>query len=229
MIRLNVSMQGMDALQARISGMSKQVNYAAAVALTATAKKAQAAMPAAMERALDRPTPFTKSSIFVSPANKTNLTATIGFKDRAATYMARQIEGGVYNPGKKGLKLPVSIGLNEYGNIPKGIIKQLISVAKKEGKGLTKRKSRLVKVSNKIEIFYGDPKDVGSHNSPPGIYKRIDLGSGRRQLVPIVIFPVTSAHYKPRFKFREEVEKIVAAEWSAQFNGALDNALRTAR
>lgn len=228
MIRLNVSMQGMDALQARLSGMSKQVNYAAAVALTATAKKAQAAMPAALERALDRPTPFTKSSVFVSPANKTNLAATIGFKDRAATYMARQIAGGAYNPGNKGLKLPAAINLDAHGNIPRGVIKRLIAVAKKEGK-LTKRKSRLIRVSNKVELFYGDPTDVGGHHFPPGIYKRVDLGNGRHQLIPVVIFPRVAAHYKPRFHFRAEVEKIVSAEWPGEFSRALDNALRTAR
>lgn len=229
MISIKVDMQGMEALKARLNGMSKQVNYAAAVALTATAKKAQAAMPAAMERALDRPTPFTKSSIFVSPANKNNLAATIGFKDRAATYMARQISGGTLNHGSKGLKLPASIALNQFGNIPKGLIAQLIAVAKKEGKGLTKRKSRLIKVSNKVELFYGDPADVGGHKFPPGIYKRIDLGNGRHQLVPVVIFPRVAAHYKPRFKFQDEVEKIVREEWPTQFRSALENALRTAR
>ncbi len=229
MISIKVDMIGMDTLKAQIGGMGKQVNYAAAVALTATAKKAQAAMPAALDRALDRPTPFTKTSVFVSPANKNNLAATIGFKDRAATYMARQIAGGTLNPGSKGLKLPASIALNQYGNIPKGIIAQLIAVAKKEGKGLTKRKSRLIKVSNKVELFYGDPADVGGHKFPPGIYKRIDRGNGRRQLVPIVIFPRVAAHYKQRFKFREEVEKIVREEWPSQFSSALENALRTAR
>lgn len=228
-MQIKIDTSSLKALEARISGMGKQVNYAAAVALTATAKKAQAAMPAAMERALDRPTPFTKGSVFVSPARKNNLAATIGFKDRAASYMARQIAGGTYNPGNKGLKIPASIALNEYGNIPKGLIRQLIAVAKKEGRGLTKRKSRLIKVSNKVELFYGDPADVGGHKFPPGIYKRIDLGNGRHQLVPVVIFPRTVAHYKPRFRFREEIERVVHEEWPSQFSSALENALRTAR
>ena len=229
MIAIKVDTSGLDAIRARLSGMSKQVNYAAAVALTATAKKAQAAMPAAMDRSLDRPTPFTKSSIFVSLANKNNLSATIGFKDRAASYMAKQIAGGTVNPGKAGLRLPASIALNQYGNIPKGLTKQLIAIAKKEGNGLTKRKSRLIKVSNKVELFYGDPEDVGGHKFPPGIYKRIDLGANRHQLIPIVIFPRVAAHYKPRFKFQQEVETIVRKEWPEQFNTALQNALRTAR
>ncbi|MBZ0105427.1 MAG: hypothetical protein K8H84_07320 [Sulfuricella denitrificans] len=229
MISIKVDTTGLDKTIAQISGMAKQVNYATAVALTSVAKKAQAAMPAAMERELDRPTPFTKGSIFVSPARKENLAAIVGFKDRAATYMAKQIAGGTVNPGKAGLRLPASVQLNQYGNIPKGLIGQLIAVAKKEGKGLTKRKSRLIKVSNKVELFYGDPADVGGHNFPPGIYKRLDLGNGRRQLIPIIIFPRVAAHYKPRFHFGAEVEKIVRREWDSEFNRALEYALRTAR
>lgn len=228
MISIKVDVKGLDQTMARIEGMGKQVNYATAVALTSVAKKAQAAMPAAMERALDRPTPFTKGSIFVRPATKTNLAAIVGFKDRAATYMAKQIMGGTVNPGNKGLRLPATVALNQYGNIPKGLIGQLIAVAKKESK-LTKRKSRLIKVSNKVELFYGDPTDVGGHNFPPGIYKRVDLGNGRRQLIPVVIFPRVAAHYKPRFRFQQEVETIVHREWDAEFNRALENALRTAR
>lgn len=228
MISIKVDVTGLKAVQARLSGMGKQVNYATAVALTKTAKRAQAALPADMDRELDRPTPFTKGSIFVTPANKNNLTAVIGFKDRAATYMLKQIAGGTVNPGRAGLRLPATVGLNQYGNIPKGLIAKLIAVAKKEGKGLTKRKSRTIKVSNKVELFYGDPADVGAHHFPPGIYKRIDLG-GRHQLIPIVIFPRVAAHYKPRFHFRRNVERVVRDVFPGEFNTAFNNAMASAK
>lgn len=151
----------------------------------------------------------------------------VGFRDKQAAYLRWQIEGGTRAPTKKALRLPSAIKLDQHGNLPKGIIQKLIAVARKESK-MAKRTSRRIKVSNKLDIFYGDPADVGGHKFPPGIYKIVKQGN-RQQLVPLIVFPQQSARYKPRFKFREMAERTVAEVWAREFDKAFAEAMRTAR
>jgi hypothetical protein len=228
MITVKVDTSGLAKMATLIGGMQKQIAFATAVALTETAKKVKDEMPSIMERQLERPTPFTKSGLFVKAARKTNLEAVVGIKDIQAKYLQLNIEGGTRRPGKQGLKLPSAINLNEFGNIPRGVIRQLMSVAKKES-GLSKRTSRRIKISNKIELFYGDPRDVGAKDYPPGIYKRVDQGNGRNQLIPLVVFPVVNARYKPRFRFYDEANKIIRKTFDYQFAMAYKRAMDTAR
>jgi hypothetical protein len=212
---------------AHLAGLGQQIKYATARALTATAKEVQRRIPAALEKDLDRPTEFTKRGTFVIPARKDKLEAVVGFKDRQASYLKWQIEGGSRSPSKKALRLPSAIGLDQHGNLPKGVIQKLIAVARKESK-MAKRTSRRIKVSSKLDIFYGDPKDVGGHRFPPGIYKIVKNGM-REQMVPLVVFPQKSARYKHRFKFYEMAEQTIREVWANEFEKAIAEAIRTAR
>lgn len=223
-MRISVGVKGIDATVSRLTGIGKQVTFAASKALNATAKKVAEAMPAEIEKAIDKPTPFTRKGVRVLKyANKSNLEATVGFMRAQAKYMALQIEGGTRNPGPAGLRIPAAIKLNEFGNIPKGAIGQLIAVARKE-RGLAKATSRRVRVSANVDLFYGDPTDQKGKPWPRGIYKSVN-----GQLIPLVIFPVTPARYKVRFDFPSIAAAIVAKEWPRQFDLALSDALRTAR
>jgi hypothetical protein len=223
-MKIQVDIKGLEAVKAHVAGLGKQVAFAASKALNATGKAIADAMPAEIERAIDKPTPFTKRGVRVlSYANKAKLETTVGFMAAQAKYMEYQIAGGTRQPGKAGLKLPAAIKLNEYGNIPRGIIAQLVAVARKE-QGLKKATSRKVKVSAKLDLFYGDPKDQSGKNWPRGIYK---IANGA--LIPLIIFPQTAAHYKPRFDFQGKAKAIALREWPAQFDAALTEALRTAQ
>ena len=230
MIEISVKVEGVDRVKAFLDGRQKQVRYAAAVALTKTASDIKEAMPAELDRALDRPTPFTKRGIFVkrAEARASVLQSVVGFMPKQAAYMLYQIEGGVRQPGANGLRLPSAIKVNDFGNIPRGLIAQLIAVARKE-KGLGRVKGRRIRVSNRLTLFYGDPTDVRGRPSPRGIYKEVDLGAGRKQLVPLIVFPKVAAKYKPRFLFRQFAERIVAARWQRNFDDAYVYAIRTAR
>lgn len=226
--RISVRIEGLSALKAEVSGMGKQINFAASRALNAVGKKGAEAMPAEMERTLDNPTPFTKRGFRVLKyASKTSLSVTVGFMTAQEKYMQFATDGGVRQPGPGGLKLPGAIKLNSFGNIPKGIIGQLIAVANKERK-LGKVKARRVAVSNKVDLFYGDPIDHGGKPMPRGIYKRVIAGAESR-LIPLVVFPVTPAKYKPRLDPRAKIEAVVKAEWPSMFDSALADAVRTAR
>lgn len=221
---ITVKIEGLNKLKAEINGMQKQVRFAASKALNAVGKKVSEAMPAEIERALDRPTPFTKRAVRVLDyAKKTKLLVTVGVAPIQEKYLKYAIDGGTRNPGPAGLKLPSAIKLNEFGNVPKGLIKQLIAVANKERK-LSKVKARRVAVSNKVDLFYGDPVDQKGKTYPRGIYKRAN-----GHLIPLIVFPVAPAKYKPRLPFRQKAESVVRVEWSKQFDIAMAEALRTAR
>jgi len=223
-MKITVDVKGLEAVKAQLTGMGRQVAFAASKALNQTGKDIAAAMPEEIERALDRPTAFTKRGVRVlAYANKAKLETTIGFMAAQAKYMEYQIAGGTRDPGKAGLKLPAAIKLNEYGNIPRGIIAQLVAVARKE-QGLKKATSRKVKVSAKVELFYGDPTDNAGKNWPRGIYK---VANGA--LIPLILFPQTVAKYRPRFDFQGKAKAVAVKVWPANFDKALADALRTAK
>lgn len=227
-MRFEVILEGFDVAMAKMANRGKQVKFAAAVALTRTAADIKEAVPSALDLVLDRPTTFTRFGTFVSRATRDNLEATVGFKDRQAAYMKYQISGGSRMPGAGGLKLPGAIQLNEFGNIPRGLIAKMIAAARKQGQ-LTKRVAKRIKVSAKVDLFYGDPKDQGGHRWPRGIYKDVDLGGGRRRLIPLIVFPLVAARYKKRFDFAGLAKSIVDRKWDANFKAAFDEAIRTAR
>lgn len=210
-----------------IAGLQKQLPYATARALTATAKELQRRIPGALEKDLDRPNAFTKSGTFVIPARKDKLEAVVGFKDKQAKYMRLQIEGGSRSPGPRGLKLPGDVTLDQYGNIPKGTIAKMIQAAKagKYGKGVRTRLgiNGRGKAPSNLVLFYGRPK--GMPDLPIGIWR-----SDGRNLVPVIVFPTNKpARYRPRFKFEELARRTVADVWQREFDKAFADAVRTAR
>jgi hypothetical protein len=233
-MKVSVEIKGMEAVRARLSGMGKQVAFAASKALNATGKQIADAMPAEIERAIDKPTAFTKKGVRVLKyANKGNLEVTVGFMAAQAKYMEFQTAGGSFTPGKKGLKLPGGITLDSYGNIPRGIIAKLKSAAggslvlggtveRRLGVAGNKRKG-----AAPVQLFYGIPRGKGYEKWPVGIYRRIPGNPGK--LVPIILFPNKTAKYKARFDFQGKAKAIVAREWPAQFDLALADALRTAK
>lgn len=228
---IKVEIRGLDKTLAHIAGMQKQVKFAAAVALTRTAAAVKDAMPAVMERELDRPVPFTKRGLFVRRATPATLTATVGFMDRQASYLKYQIAGGTRTPTARGIKLPGNITLNSFGNIPKGLIDKLKQSAQDGslGKGIASRlglKNRR-KGAAPIELFYGKPVGRGWEKAPMGIWRRVPGSPGK--LIPVIVFEDTPAKYKPRFHFQRAAEDVVRRTWDANFAAAFAEAMRTAR
>lgn len=216
--------QGFEAARAHLSGLGKQVAFAASKALNETGKAIAAAMPEEIEKAFDKPTPFTKRGVAVLKyANKASLEVTVGFRAAQARYMKLQIEGGTFSPGSKGLKLPSAIQLNAFGNIPRGAIAQMMAVARKDS-GMKKTTSKRLKVSSKVDLFYGTPEARNGKQMPRGIYK-VTGGA----LVPLVVFPTTSAKYAARFDFQGKAAEIARRTWQDAFDKAMADAIRSAK
>jgi len=198
----------------------KQYRFAVAKALTDTAKDVQKAMPAKIEQDLDRPNPYTKTGFYATPANKATLTAAVGVKDRQAEYLQWQVFGGVKRPEKKRLKLPSEVQVDVYGNIPRGLVRQLVRRAE-QGKGVTKRLGLKAGISQDAGLFYGKPK--GS-TLPVGLWKREN-----GKLTPVIVFPERTAKYTKRFDFFGEATRLVRAEFPARMRAAWELAKATAK
>lgn len=185
--------------------VEKQVPFAAAVALTQTAKDAQKVVTDRLERIFDRPTPWTKNSITIVSAKKTNLEALVLVKDLQAQYLAIQETGGIRTPRPgKPINIPVNIRTNASGNIPRGAIR------------------REVGKTNVFTVGLGE-------KLPPGIYRRARARRKQRQVPTLLVAVERRAQYRPRFEFKRQVVTVIRARWSINFDQAMDRALATAR
>ena len=183
-----------------------------------------AAMPAQLQQDLDRPTAFTQSGFYVTPARKDKLEAEVGAKDKQAQYLGYQIQGGSRPPARRALRLPSVVQLNEYGNVPAGLIRTLVARAQ-AGRRATKSQARRFGVSQALELFYGEPGD----GRPAGIYKRVVVSATRHQLVPIIVFPRQPATYRARFDFTGAAMRVVDREFEPALERAWALANATAR
>lgn len=223
-------------LARRLGDMGKQARFAAAVALTRTAKDVQAAIPAELERTLDKPTDFTKRGTYVRPARRDDLVSEVGFRDLQAKYMRLQIEGGTYNPKEAGIRLPGNIQLNAFGNIPRGTVAKLKAAAKDGslGTALAKRinaNGNRRKGAAPVQLFYGQPTGKGWEGAPVGIWRRIPPATpgGKGKLVPVVVFEKKAARYRSRFDFAELARRLVEQKFADQFQREFHKAINTAR
>jgi hypothetical protein len=71
----------------------KQIPFAAARALTLTAKSAEQAVVGEMRKVFDRPTPWTLKSTYVQPAKKNSLVAMVKIKDDKNNARVAAIDG----------------------------------------------------------------------------------------------------------------------------------------
>jgi len=235
-MRIKVEMDTRQMLAA-LRGQQRQVDFAVAVALTKTAKHIQAAMPQALTRVFDRPTPYTKRGVRVEAARRDNLVALVGFKDVQARYLKMQAEGGTYTPGDAGILLPGNIRLNAFGNIPRGAVDQLkaaaqngelsATIARRLGAGGNRRKDV---AGQPVNLFFGIPRGKGWEGAPLGIWRRIpgaDGGPGRLQAV--LVFEDTPAQFERRLDMEAIAQPVVRARWEPELDAAIRKALATAR
>lgn len=206
-----------------------QLPFAMAKALNDVAGMIQAATPAVLERHLDRPTDFTKSpkGMYTRRADRraSKLVVFVGFKARQSEYLRYQFEGGVRRPKRLALRLPVEQPLDAHGNLPAKTISTLVKRAQ-AGRRLTKRQGQRLRVSSKVDLFYGDPGD----GRAAGIYKRLAKdGEGRNRLIPLILFRQTSARYEARVPWHNEAHGIARRHIAPAFRDAFALAMRTAR
>lgn len=232
-----------------ISKIGPQAQYAAAVALTRTAKEVRNELKKEMSRVFDRPTPYTMNSLYVKPATKQNLEAMVWLKDAtskgtpADRYLKPQIVGG-----SRSLK-SMEKALQSSGKMPRGYFAQPAAGAQLDQYGNVKR-SQIVQILSQLQVQRGGGYDSKRSNSAasrrtvarqgvtyfaltkpvgrlvPGIYVKRQFAKGSA-IKPVFIF-THAATYQPRFKFFEIAEQVAQRSMPSIFDQALREALQSA-
>lgn len=230
----------------------EQVPYATVVALTRSAKFAQAELTRELGRVFDRPTRYTQSAVFVRPATKARMWAEVKIKDEtvkgnpAVRYLIAQIQGG--SRGVKGFEkllqrngvMPVGwyavptkyIGLDAYGNVPGGVIVKILSQLQASRDSLTNENLKAKRKRNAKaragRYFVALPGRQRTKHLKPGIYERLGtaFGSGLR---PVMLFVPRAPRYAKRFRFFEIADQTARMRFPIEFAIAMREALRTAR
>lgn len=137
-------------IRADLRRVERQLRFAQVVALTRTAKDGQAAEVAEIDRAIDRPTPYTRNAVYVQPATLARPEAAFGLKDdytysapgrQPTNYLRPQIEGGQRNikAFERLLQLAGAMPqgwkavpgdaarLDQFGNVSRGQLIQVLS------------------------------------------------------------------------------------------------------
>lgn len=240
-------------VKAAMTRASRQVPFALANAINATALEARAMVQASMRTAFDRPTPWVINSLRVVFAKKTNLQAEVAFKDKNSAESSRsmlepQVLGGQRRfkgmeirlqrrglmPSSYNVVPGAGAALDAFGNMSRGQISQLLNVLGTYteagyNKANDKTRQKLAKGNIKknqygFEYFIAP---VGkSRHLKPGVYKRFKTGFGS-SLKPILLF-VPRVKYTQRLDFFGAIEAKARERLAPNFNAAFEKALSTA-
>lgn len=241
---LKVEIRGLDEVRAALTGFSDR-RFAAAIAtaLTRTAVQARDAVYTEMVSKLDRPTPYTLRSLFVSGARADRLQAMTFFKDNtggydtpATKYLLPQVEGGAGRSIKRFERALIAKGsmpsgwhavpakgarLDAFGNVSRGQIMQIISQL---GTELLAGSDRSMSTRDKRSAINAQKRAGGrfyavlpGQGKQPGIYQREFTG---RNVTPVFIF-VQSTTYKKRFDFYGVAGRVVQDNLSRNVQQAI--------
>lgn len=213
------------------------VPYAAATALTRTAKVAEKdALPAAMRASFDNPTPYTLNALRMEPATKDSLAATIMVKNKAAgvspeDFLAPEVEGGPRKRKRAEAALSYAgvlsgnrfampgkaMEMDAAGNVKGADVRTILATLKKLGAKSANRtadgKKKRKGAALKNDLFVGKP--VGG-NRPDGIWRR----EGQR-LRPLFIFTSQAPQYGKRLDFGGTVQRVARQRFRGEFEKAL--------
>lgn len=177
-------------------------------AAAVTNRAAREAVVALKEHAIDvfdRPKPLTLQSFAFRPAriNGGNAaTASVRIKEPVASYLYRQIEGGIRRTGEDGGSGPrdlmtYAIRPDRYGGVPRGESKRLSRTNRKERAARKSARAAGTAYGKKGGIFFGT---VGEAT---GYWRRPRRHDGS----PILLLKVqATARYRKRFRFEETVQ-----------------------
>ena len=228
-----------------------QVPFAAAVALTATARKVVDAQTKVMARVFDRPTAFTLNSLRVVPAKKSTLVATVQTKDAGAsgrsadTWLAPGITGGPRR--EKGIEramraagiLPSGMSmvpgpgaqLDSFGNWRRAHMAAVLvdmrvagikAVERRVGKAKAKDAQRTRPRQSRYFVVPSQDGDL-----EPGIYERRRSGFGTA-IRAVAFFTRGRPRYRKRFPFEQVGKRVANKEFPIEFDRAFEAAMQTA-
>ena len=233
---ITIRAEGMKEVLAYLDDIKKrQLPFAVSKALNMTAKSVQAELNSTMKSVFDRPIPFTLNSIYIKPSTKDNLSVEVGHKDWAAKgtaageYLKPHIFGGNRSFKRSERRygeyiMPSKFApLDQYGNITKGKMTQIMSVTKMHVDRYQNTTKRSKEKNKKLPGYF---ISHGGRGLKAGIWQR--YGRKNRSVKPIFFFS-KAPQYQKRYPFFEVARKVVQVKFPRLFGTAMFEALRTAR
>jgi hypothetical protein len=234
-ISVNIDMAG---AIAKLQGARDQVPFATALALTKTAQFTKEALRQGMSSSFASVTNYTKNSLAVTAAAKSNLTAAVGVRGDetgAVKWLRPEVFGGKRGRGleallyKAGLPppgmyaVPGKFAKLSGGHVDVQWVAALVSAILVMGQsgttiGMTKRRN--VRKGGAEQYFVLREK---WGKLLPGIY-----GKRGRSVFPYIIF-VRQPTYKKRFDFFGIGQRAARERFPLEFDIAIKRALATAR
>lgn len=246
--------------------VDRQMRFAASVALNRTADTVRKAINSEMQSSFDRPTPYTLRALRVRRSDRNTLTAHVDFKDAGAAgkgtpadrYLSPQVYGGGRSRKRSERALEaagMSAGkymvpgagatLDQYGNVSRGQIVQLLSYLQAFGEhgyranATDRSRKRLAKLG----------RSDGGYKKIGGVQYFVSRGkgtvtNGRRQPLAAGVWRKTGVHgvdvhpvllfvdaptYQPRLSFYEVAEDTFDQHFDGEYETALEAAMRSAR
>jgi hypothetical protein len=194
----------------------KQLPFAIAKALTATAKAVEKDTTAAVLTAFDRPTAFTRKAFTIKPARKTDLTAWVFAKDAQARYLAYGIQGG--RRRVKGFERRID-AMGGQGNVMLVPTKNV----KRDSSGNVSLATirRIAGQSNSKKYFIGTPKGEGRSF---GVYERGKAGTLKALLVETEVNT-----YRKRLDLMGIGQRVIKKQFTRELQASIAYAMATAR
>lgn len=125
MVEIKIDSNMRDVMRHIDAFTSRQLPFALAQAVNATAARVQAAEIENIQTTFDNPTPFTRKSVGLRKARKSRPEALVYVKQIAAAYLLPYATGGTHKLNGKALLNPKGAKLNSYGNLPRTALGRL--------------------------------------------------------------------------------------------------------
>jgi len=237
---LTVKIEGLDELRRKLDDMgSKQVPFAASVAINKTVGQVDDQLKREMAGAFKSPSPYVSRSTFIQRSTKSNLTAVVGLKDQKpsggtapAVMLKEHFTGGL-----RGNK-PYEKAIIAMAGMPAGWRAIPGGGIKKDAYGNPNRKEigeMLAVLRTRMQVWKGRGKKVeltgyfivpvgAKSHLAAGIYKRI----GRGGIASMFVF-VKQAAYRKVLDMQRTADQVVRDKFQPNFDAAFADAMRTAR
>ncbi|WP_433693236.1 hypothetical protein [Paraburkholderia phenoliruptrix] len=206
MLTLSVRSEIKSVARALDSLARKQLPFATAQAINATATGVKEAEQQNMRKVLDAPTPFTVNAVAIKRATKSNPVALVYVKPVAAAYLLPYEIGGPNKLNSQALLKPVGAKVNQYGNLPRNLVKRL---------------------SSKPNVFVGKVQTKGG--LVDGVWQRTKQTRGKRAGLKLMVKFEDAHEAKQRLDFRGVGKRTVAATFRGELDKAVAKAIATMR
>lgn len=230
---LKVALNGVNQVREEMEQIQKQIPFATALALNNTAQLVKAEIEREMSSVFDRPTKWTLNSMFLTPAKKAKLEASVWVKDKAAgknvppaQWMLPGVEGGTRQekasesslrafgalPTGKYIMPGKGVKLDRFGNISRGTMSKVLASVKSGGAQPVKSS----KTARKNKYFV-----LGRGSNAVGIAER----TSKRSIKMVLAFG-SRPSYSRRLDFYGIGQRVADKHLVSEFEKAIAFALK---